>query len=635
MYFLKKIIPFLKPYLKYLLIAMVCMILYSALNASVAFVLRDVIDEIFIKAERFGSGEEVVTKDYNLKNIMNKLLKKNIPSKKEKEKEKIKKDRIIRTKEEGINYAKRALVFLSSLLVFMFLLKGILFYIRKYLNFYIGEKVIFDIRNFLYKHLQSLSLQFFSEFQTGTLMSRITNDVAIVQTSVPIIGNKLIQEPVNAVALIFVMFYLDWRLALISLVVFPIVIYPIAKLGKKMNKATYQAQVKMGDLNAVIQEIISGIRIVKAFGMEKYEVEKFSGINQEYFNQVMKGHRAASLQIPLNEFIGSIAIAVTIWYGGWNVVNGNLTTGTFFSFLLVIFQLYNPVRALGQANMKFQQASAAMKRIFEIINRNPSIKDSSAAAELTGFKNTIQFENISFHYSNREDIVLSDISLTVTKGKIIAIVGKSGAGKSTFVDLIPRFIEVTGGAVKIDGINLKEVSIKSLRDLIGIVSQSTILFNDTVYNNIAYGSLSNDKGEPLFNLEDVIQAAKVANAHDFIMKMPNQYKSVIGERGTFLSGGEAQRISIARAVLKNPPILILDEATSSLDTESERQVQEALNNLVKNRTVFAIAHRLSTIIGADKIIVLKEGKIIEQGTHDELFSKEGYYRHLYDMQFQV
>jgi len=466
-------------------------------------------------------------------------------------------------------------------------------------------------------------------------MSRITNDVAIIQNSVPIIGNKLIQEPINVVALIFVMFYLDWKLAAISLLVFPLVIYPIAKLGRKMNKATYRAQVKMGDLNAVIQEIISGIRIVQAFGMERYEIEKFSVINKEFFNHVMKGHRAASLQIPLNEFIGSIAIALTIWYGGWNVVNGNLTTGTFFSFILVVFQLYNPVRSLGEANLKFQQASAALERLFEIFDRRPEIVNSVSPQVISNFEDSILFKGVSFIYRNRNDSVLHDINFAVKKGSVLAIVGKSGAGKSTLVDLIPRFIDVSSGGIYIDDLNLKEIEIKSLRSLIGIVSQSTILFNDTVFNNIAYGTLGKGGLPSDDDKASVIAAAKVANAHDFIMKMPGGYDAMIGERGTFLSGGEAQRIAIARAVLKNPPILILDEATSSLDTESERQVQDALNKLIKNRTVFAIAHRLSTIVGADCILVLKDGMIVEKGNHIDLFEKNGYYRHLYDLQFNV
>ncbi|MDD3625935.1 MAG: ABC transporter ATP-binding protein, partial [bacterium] len=617
MYFLRKIIPYIKPYKKYFFIAVLCMIFYSIFNASVSFILRDVIDDIFIKAESFGKDIQIEKKDYDLKSYFKNMFRKNDETIKQEDEKKLdSKDNYISTKEEGIRYARKALIFLSSVLVFIFLLKGVLFYIRKYLNFFIGERVILDLRNQLYEHLQSLSLQFFSEFQTGTLMSRITNDIAIIQNSVPIIGNKLIQEPINVVALIFVMFYLDWKLAAISLIVFPLVIYPIAKLGRKMNKATYKAQVKMGDLNAVIQEIISGIRIVKAFGMEKYEVEKFKDINQEFFNQVMKGHRAASLQIPLNEFIGSIAIALTIWYGGWNVVNGELTTGTFFSFLLVVFQLYNPVRSLGEANLKFQQASAALERIYEIFDRAPTIIDSDNSVLVSDFGNELSFKNVNFKYQNRDDLVLRNINLTVKKGSIIAIVGKSGAGKSTLVDLIPRFFDVSEGGIFLDGYNLKEIKTKSLRRLIGIVSQSTILFNDTVFNNIAYGTLDQVGSPSKEDKNRVIEAARIANAHDFIMKIPGEYNAMIGERGTFLSGGEAQRIAIARAVLKNPPILILDEATSSLDTESERMVQDALNKLIRNRTVFAIAHRLSTIVGSDCILVLKDGEIIEKGSHN-------------------
>lgn len=630
MKFIKKMSPYLKSNWKLITVSLICMLIYAMLNASIAFILRDVVDEVFIKAENLSKGLKISAVDYSAKNLLNQLLRKSSG-------ETVTKAGLqIMDQEQGVRYITDVLTILTIILIGLFIIKGVVYFFRKYLNYYIGEKIIYQIRNRIYEHLQTLSLQFFSEYKTGELMSRITNDVQVIENAIPVIGNKLVQEPLCFLALLGVMFYLDWKLTIIVFIIFPLILYPMSKLGKRMNKATKGAQEKMSILNAVIQEIISGIRIVKSFSMEKNEIEKFKKINRKFFSFIMLGHKAAALQLPINEMVSALAIGAILWYGGWNVVHGNMTTGTFLPFILILFQLYHPIRALSDVNMKLQQASASLDRIQEILDKKPVIVDLPGAVELKSFNNEIEFKNISFRYPNRIENCLEKINFKVDKGKVIAIVGRSGAGKSTLLDLIPRFFDPTEGEVLIDNRNITDFTIRSLRSLIGIVSQNTILFNDTVFNNIAYGALNSTlfvDPERLKNL--VEESAKIANAHDFIMKLPEGYDSVIGERGTYLSGGEAQRISIARAILKNPAILILDEATSSLDTESERQVQDALNHLLKNRTVFAIAHRLSTIVNADNIIVLKSGEIVEQGSHEELFEKQGYYRHLYDLQFKV
>ncbi|RLA91812.1 MAG: ABC transporter permease, partial [Deltaproteobacteria bacterium] len=419
-------------------------------------------------------------------------------------------------------------------------------------------------------------------------------------------------------------FYQKWDWALITFMIFPISIIPIVKFGKKIRKFSKKSQIKMGSITTLLHETISGNRIVKAFNMEDYESKRFSEENHRLFKIIMKRQTIRALSSPVMETLGGLGAALIILVGGMAVIKGKVTPGTFFSFVTALFMMYQPLKSISKMNNIIQEGMAAGKRVFEILDLKPGIHDKEGAIHLSGIKEGIEFKNVSFKYE--DEWVLKDISFKVRKGETVALVGMSGGGKTTIANLIPRFYDIQHGTILIDGVDIRDYTIRSLRDNIAIVTQQTILFNDTVRNNIAYGN--HEKND-----EEVIKAAIAANAHDFILKLPKGYNTIIGEAGIKLSGGERQRISIARALLKDAPILILDEATSSLDTESEKEVQIALNNLMKNRTSIVIAHRLSTIRNADKIIVIENGKIVEKGTHEELLALKGYYKKLYDLQF--
>jgi subfamily B ATP-binding cassette protein MsbA len=518
-----------------------------------------------------------------------------------------------------------ALKWIPFAIIAIFLFKGLCNYGQNILMNSIGLRIVADLRNKLYEQIQKQSLSFFAGHSTGLLMSRITNDVQSVQTASSEAVTALVKDSFMLVCLVGVIFYTDWKLALIAMVVFPLAIYPITLFGRKMRKVTTSTQITMGTLNSLLQETISGTRIVKAFGMEQYENKRFAAENERLFKHYIKAVSVNSITSPLMDFLGGLGIAAVIFYGGYSVLYGNSTPGTFFSFIAALLMLYEPAKRLTNVNNTINQGIAGADRIFNIIDRMPDIEDKPDAAVLPPISKSIHMENVTFCYETTP--VLKNINLTIKAGEVVAFVGMSGGGKTSLVNLIPRFYDVSEGRVLIDGHDVRDVTLQSLRRQIAIVTQQTILFNDTVKNNIAYGDIERTE-------EDIINAARAANAHDFIAKLPDGYDSNIGELGTKLSGGEKQRISIARALLKNAPILILDEATSSLDTEAEIEVQEALDNLMKGRTTLVIAHRLSTIRNADRIIALVNGKIVEEGDHEALLAKKGEYYRLYNLQFK-
>jgi ATP-binding cassette, subfamily B, bacterial MsbA len=516
------------------------------------------------------------------------------------------------------------LIWLPLAVVLIYAAKGLCSYGQTVLMNHIGLRVVADLRNRLYQQIQKQSLSFFTKHPTGILMSRITNDVGALQGAVSDAVTSMFKDTFSLLGLVFVIFYRDWKLAVIAMFIFPLIIYPITKFGKKLRSIATRSQITMGTLTTLLHETISGTRIVKAFGMEDYENKRFSEENERFFRLNIKAVAINAASSPFMEFLGGIGIAAIVLYGGLQVIKGGATPGTFFSFLAALMLLYEPVKRLTNVNNTIQQGIAGAERVFAIIDMEPEIRDSEKAVPLPRISRGIAMENVTFRYE--ETPVLKDINLFIKSGEVVAFVGMSGGGKTTLVNLIPRFYDVSAGRLRIDGHDIRDVTVASLRGQIAMVTQQTILFNDTVKNNIAYGDIQRSE-------EEIIQAAQAAYAHDFIRQLPRGYDTIIGEQGTKLSGGERQRISIARAILKDAPILILDEATSSLDTEAEIEVQKALDNLMVGRTTLMIAHRLSTIRNADRIIVLVNGRIVEEGTHEYLLDRKGEYFKLYQMQF--
>jgi subfamily B ATP-binding cassette protein MsbA len=515
----------------------------------------------------------------------------------------------------------------ATLILVAYLAKGLGSYFSTYLMTDIGQRVVRDLRNQLFGHILNQSAAFFSRRTTGQLMSRITNDVSQVQQAVSETIGDLLREGLSVIGYALMMFYFDWRLALVSVTSAPLVVYPLVRLGQRVRRSSRRSQEQLEHLSHLTAEAFTGHRIVKAFAAEQAEGTRFAGASDRLYRINLKVTSTLSLLPPTMEFLGGIAVVGLLWYGRHQIASANMTQGDFIGFIFAAFMLYTPVKRLSRVNANLQQASAAAHRIFELLDTHSEVKERPHARPLTGISHGIEFRHVGFAYDDLPNKpILRDVSFRVSAGEVVALVGLSGAGKTTLVNLLPRFYDVTGGAVLFDGVDIRDLTLRSLREQIGIVTQETVLFDDTIARNIAYGA----PGAPPSAIEE---AARAAHAHEFIQMLPERYQTKIGERGQRLSGGQRQRLAIARALLKNSPILILDEATSSLDAESELLVQDALANLMRNRTSFVIAHRLSTVRRADKIVALERGRVAEIGVHDDLLARQdGVYAKLYALQ---
>ncbi|MFA5146697.1 MAG: ABC transporter transmembrane domain-containing protein [Candidatus Omnitrophota bacterium] len=520
---------------------------------------------------------------------------------------------------------------MTLIVMILWFLKNLFEFLQTYFMNDVSQRVIKDVKNIIYKKVLTLGMDFYYKNPTGKLMSRITYDAAIIRDSISTGVTDLLYQPIQLLiylGLLFtikIYFSISWVLIFVSISLFLLVIYPVVKIGKRLKSISRQSQEQMADITTTLHETISGIRVVKAFSMEGYEAEKFERQNEQFYRLCMKSVKRMTVVSPITEFVGMLCIAVILWIAGKEILSGSLSAGAFITFLASLLSIMRPIKRLTNVYSINQQAMAAAARIFEVLDTVPSVSEKPGSVGIRRIRDSVILKDVYFRYEDKD--ILKGINLEVKVGDIAAFVGPSGVGKTTLVNLIPRFYDVSKGAVLIDGIDVRDASFGSLRGQIGIVTQETILFNDTVAANIAYGSKNRKIG-------DIMKAAQIANAHSFIMAMPKGYDTMIGERGFRLSGGEKQRIAIARAVFKDPPILILDEATSQLDTQSEILVQEAIDRMMKGRTVFVIAHRLSTIKHATLIYVMDGGRIVEAGSHDSLIGKDGLYKRLYNMQFR-
>lgn len=567
-----RILSYIKPYMHRLLFAMVCTIMAAAGNLYIPWIIKDMIDEVL--ADKNGT----------------------------------------------------MLNWIAASIIAIFIVRGLFWYGQNYLMSYVGQSVIIDIRAAVFKKLQRLSVSFYDKNKTGTIMSYVTNDVNALQSAMVENTIEMITEGFISIGSVVAMIYLDWRLTLFTVCTFPVVLWFMEFFGKKIRKTGGRIQECTADITSVLQESVASARVIKSFVREDYEVDRFDVENKANFRANMKNAQLMATLTPVVELVAAIGVTMIIWYGGNNVINGTITAGSLVAFLTYAVNISNPIKRLTRVIGNIQKALAAAQRVFMIIDMPEEIAESRDAKQLPEVSGKVEFQNVSFAYNDKGNVI-TDLSFSVKPGEVIAIVGPSGAGKSTIANLLPRFYDVNKGDIKIDGHSVREVTLDSLREQVGIVPQETMLFNGSVYNNILYGRLDATK-------EEIEAAAKAANAHDFIMQLTDGYETKLGDRGVNLSGGQRQRIAIARAILKNPRILILDEATSALDTESERVVQEALDRLMVGRTSFVIAHRLSTVKNADKILVLEKGNLVESGTHDELLALDGLYAHLYKIQYR-
>lgn len=536
---------------------------------------------------------------------------------------------LVRPVLDGIFIAKdqTLLVILPVLIFGVSVLKAVFNYGQAYLINYVGNQVVTDIREELFSQLMRMPVSYHDDHTSGRLMSHIFNDVSLMANAGAGVLREIFQQGLTCLVLVGVLFYQNWKLAAVTIVVAPLSIYTIVRRGKRLRTLATRGQEKVGDMSSAVQESLAGIRVVKAFGQEDREAERFRRINRSFFGVSMKAIQVSSISASLLELTGVLGVAAIIWYGGYLVIRGAMTAGAFFSFMTAMFLAYSPLRRLGTSNNSIQQALAGAERVFAVLDLPNETVQDRGRTKLPVIRRSLDFRGVTFRYEGHDRPALSNVNLTVRAGEVVALVGSSGSGKTTLVSLVPRFYDPTEGAVLLDGRDLRDGTLASLRAQIGIVSQETVLFDDTVKNNIAYG-------RPHATNDEIEAAARAAYAHEFIRRLPNGYETMIGEDGVKLSGGERQRLAIARAILRDPPIVILDEATSALDSESERIVQMAISNVMKNRTTLVIAHRMSTIQSADRIVVMDQGRIVEIGTHAELLAREGVYHRLHTLQFQ-
>ena len=603
----RRMAELMSPFWLYIIISSISAIVFVLLNSTSIWLTATLINNILLDFDKIvesqleWSRSTGLTANEKLKYLTNLLILRDTPT--------------------------QSLKVLCYTILFVFFGKNIFLYIKNYLLRIVELSLVRDLRNRLYKHIQSLSLGYFNKQKTGSITSVVINDVEHLQIALGATFQKLFVEPINIITFVSLLFIISWKLALIALIIIPLAGIAVIGIGKSIRRKSRRTQKKVADIMQILSETLSSIRIVKAFVNEKSEVKKFSNESSNYFKLLLKRGRLDLIAGPITETFGVVIGVVLLWYGGSEVLmQRGLNPEDFIRFILILFSILGPIKQMGNVNLRIQTGSASAERIFALLDTPIDIIEDVNPLKLESFSKSIEFKDVSFEYSKDDGLVLDGLSFDIQKGSAVAIVGPSGAGKSTIADLIPRFYDVNNGKILIDGNNIKKLSISSLRKSMGIVTQEVILFNDTIKNNISYA-------QPNTDMESIVKACEAANALEFINNTPDGFDAIIGERGVKLSGGQKQRIAIARALLKNPPILILDEATSSLDTESEKKVQLAIEALLKNRTALIIAHRLSTVQSADKIIVIDSGKIVEVGNHNQLYEKDGLYRKLYDIQF--
>lgn len=615
-----RLLAYAKPHWKMVILTLICMGLFTLFIGAQLALIKPVIDRL-ISGEAISSSSEI----HSLQNkedsgdVLSSLRRKTVT--------RIKETTLISKFENLLMKLTSSFTFIGILVAIMAPFIFVFNYLQTYLNNHVMWSVLMDMRNHLCEHLLPQSLSYFENRKSGELISRLTNDITATQFGLSILFDNILLQPMRLLCGLGLAFYFSWKLSLFTFILFPLVVIPVLVFGRKIKKYGSRSLMHLGELTDAMREMFSGIRIVKAFQMENEEIVEFKNINSRFFKRMMQTVKAKALNASTTEFIYSLGLAVIIIVGGYVITTNKITPGSLGGFVTVTAFLILPsIKKLAKSYGQLQESLAGASRVFELLDQHPSITDNPDAIELRKIEKTVAFKNVNFAYDNIP--VLRDINLTVKKGQIIAIVGESGAGKSTLLDLVPRFYDPTNGTIEIDGTDIRLIKRDSLLEQIAIVNQQTFLFNRSFKDNILCGRRDASS-------EEIEDAAKAANIHDFITTLPNGYDAVVGEQGVKLSGGQRQRVTIARAILKNAPILILDEATSSLDSESEKLVQEALDYLMKGRTTFVIAHRLSTIRHADKIVVLKNGCIVEIGAHDELIEKEGEYKKLYRIQFET